>query len=162
MKEHDGFTEGGRCGHCLRIPGECADLGRVPMGLLLRHAEHVHDMKVREKIDTCGIPRAFGPVLMAISKNEGLTQAEIAQKMNFAAATVSVTIQKMFDAGYITRAPDNTDNRQIRISLTDTGREKTEEMRRLFGFLEDELVKTLTEDEKKELRRLLIKITEKV
>lgn len=135
------------------------DLHEAPMGIVLRHAEHTHDMKVREKLDACGIPKAFGPFLMTIARNEGSTQSEIADKMHFTAATVSVTLQKMLDSGYIFKTADDSDSRQVRIFLTDKGREKSQEMRLIFKELEEKLVENLTDEERSELRRLLLKIT---
>ncbi len=135
------------------------DLTEAPMGIILRHAEHTHDMHVRERLDTCGIPKAFGPFLMTIARNEGATQAEIADKMHFTAATVSVTLQKMVDSGYISKTADDSDCRQVRIFLTDKGREKSQEMRSIFKELEEKLVENLSEEERSELRRLLLKIT---
>ena len=142
-----------------RTEPEKRDLNDAPMSIILRHAEHIHDMHVRESLDSNGIPKAFGPFLMTIEKNEGLTQSEIASKMNFSAATVSVTIQKMVDAGYILRASDDSDSRQIRIFLTEKGKEKAREMHSIFRELECKLVEPLTEEERSELRRLLLKIT---
>ena len=135
------------------------DLSEAPMSIILRHAEHTHDMHVREKLDACGVPKAFGPFLMTISRNEGTTQSEIADKMNFTAATVSVTLQKMLDSGYIFKTTDNSDNRQVRIFLTEKGRQMSQEMHSIFKELEDKLVENLTDEEKTELRRLLLKIT---
>ncbi len=135
------------------------DLKDAPMGILLRHAEHTHDIHVRERLDAGGVPKAFGPFLMTIEQNEGVTQAEIAEKMHFAAATVSVTLQKMVDAGYISKISDDSDCRQMRIFLTEKGRDTAQEMHSIFRELEEQLVEPLTDDEKAELRRLLLKIT---
>ena len=135
------------------------DLKDSPMGMLLRHAEHYHDMHVRERLDSCGIPKAFGPFLMTVSKNEGSTQSEIAGNMNFTAATVSVTLQKMVDAGFISKTVDDSDSRQVRIYLTEKGHSKAREMHSIFRELEEKLVEPLSEEERSELRRLLLKIT---
>lgn len=140
---------------------EFPELKDVPLGILLRRVEHYHDMRVRERLDSCGITKALGPFLMTISKNEGATQIEIAGKMHFTAATVSVTIQKLLDCGYITRIQDSTDSRQLRIFLTEEGKKKAGEMHKIFGEIENELVLPLTESEITELRRLLLKIIEK-
>lgn len=137
------------------------NIQEAPLGILLRHAEHSHDMNVRERLDAAGVSRAFGPFLMTISHHEGVTQAEIASGMNFSAATVSVTLQKMTDAGLISKVSDNSDCRQFRIFLTEKGRAKAQEMHSIFRELEEELVSSLTEEEALELRRLLIKISER-
>lgn len=159
MQGNEEFREGEDIGNSGR---SCRrDLKDAPMGILLRHVEHTHDMRVRERLDACGITKSFGPFLMVISKNEGSTQAEIAGRLNFAAATVSVTIQKLLDSGYIIRVPDDSDCRQLRIFLTDKGRTKSEEMHSIFRELEEELVSPLHEEERAELRRLLLKISEK-
>lgn len=148
-----------RTQRCRKPDHEHGDLNEAPMGILLRHAEHSHDTHVRERIDAAGIPKAFGPFLMTVEKNEGSTQAEIAGKMHFTAATVSVTLQKMVDSGYISKVADDSDSRQMRIFLTEKGREKAREMHSIFCELEAKLVETLTEEEIAELRRLLLKIT---
>ena len=159
MPENNGFCK--RTETVSNEKSKHKDLKEAPMGILLKKVEHAHDMKVRERLDACGITKAFGPFLMTISKNEGATQSEIADRLNFTAATVSVTIQKLLDSEYITRVSDDSDCRQLRIYLTDKGRSKSEEMHKIFRELEEELVSPLTVEEREELRRLLLKISEK-
>ena len=83
---------------------------------------------------------------------------ELAEKMFFKPSSVSVTIQKMEDSGYILREPHESDARQFRIFLTESGKALADKIRRTFEQVEKETFETLTPEEITELRRILEKL----
>lgn len=130
----------------------------VPLSHLIRVVFHLFGCDAREKLDKIGIPHSFGPVLTEISRHEGLSQCELAEKMFFKPSSVSVTIQKMEDSGYILREPHESDARQFRIFLTESGKALADKIRRTFEQVEKETFETLTPEEITELRRILEKL----
>ncbi len=130
----------------------------MPLGMMLNMVAHCHDNIIREELDAIGAPKAFGGILMHLSHHEGVKQSEIANKMNFSPPTVSVTVQKLEEGGYIERVPDEKDQRQFRIYLTDKGREMTGKISDTFSKCESVLAKGFTDQESVLIRFLLKKM----
>ncbi|PWM47209.1 MAG: hypothetical protein DBX47_00830 [Clostridiales bacterium] len=130
----------------------------IPISHLIRIVEHSFGHTVRENLEKSGIPRAFGPVLTELSRYEGLSQGELADKMFFKPSSISVTIQKMEEMGYIRREQHENDARQVRIFLTDDGKLLADKIRKTFLQVEKDILDVLTTEELSELRRILEKL----
>ncbi len=130
----------------------------MPLGMMLTMVAHCHDNIIREELDAIGAQKAFGPVLMHISHHNGIRQSELAKNMNFSAPTISVTVQKLVDNGYVSRVSDEEDQRSFCIYLTDKGNEMTEKIRQTFKKCELMLSKDFSADQNETLRALLKKM----
>lgn len=77
-------------------------------------------MRVAEaRLRPLGLGVAYAPVLVALAEDDGLTQAEIAQRTHIEQPTAAALLQRMAKAGLIERSPHPTDGRASRISLND-------------------------------------------
>lgn len=89
---------------------------------------------------------------------KGIRAKEIARQAGINQSSVSESLTKLEDDGYIKRQPDPDDKRATLIFLTELGKARASEVQdeqtALFGHLFD----SLTADEKAELLRLLNKI----
>ena len=132
----------------------------MPIGMLLSHAARTHMDRIRHSLESCGVQKTYGPILKELLINEGMTQIELAGNMRITAPSMSVNLQKMESAGLLTKKSDDTDMRQIRLYLTEKGKEAAEKADKEIALLDDELVNALSDGEQKELKRLLIKILE--
>ena len=61
------------------------------------------------------------PILVFISQNNGCTQKNIADVLNFRAASITDSLKRMEKAGLIIRKQDNKDLRVIRVFITESG-----------------------------------------
>ncbi|MBB1079179.1 MarR family transcriptional regulator [Limosilactobacillus sp. STM2_1] len=90
--------------------------------------------------------------------SEGIRAKAIAEKAGINQSSVSESLSKLEDDGYIKRTVDPTDKRATLIFLTDLGKARASEIKdqqqKMFGHLFD----NLTSSEKEELSRLLDKI----
>ncbi|MBB1070389.1 MarR family transcriptional regulator [Limosilactobacillus sp. RRLNB_1_1] len=90
--------------------------------------------------------------------SEGIRAKKIAEKAGINQSSVSESLSKLEDDGYIKRTVDPTDKRATLIFLTDLGEARANEIKdqqqKMFGHLFD----NLTASEKEELSRLLDKI----
>ncbi|MBD5807510.1 MarR family transcriptional regulator [Lactobacillus sp. 0.1XD8-4] len=90
----------------------------------------------------------------------GIRAKKIAEKAGINQSSVSESLSKLEDDGYIKRTVDPTDKRATLIFLTDLGTARANEIKdqqqKMFGHLFD----NLTASEKEELSRLLDKIIE--
>ncbi len=97
----------------------------TPM-MLINDCSRQFRHRMRKFADDAGVPDGYRALLMhlAYAKARGedtITQYELAKHTHLTPPTVSVTLQKMERDGYITRVPDETDMRQMRVALTDKG-----------------------------------------
>jgi len=130
----------------------------MPIGMLISHIARTHMKKIRCNLENYGIQKTYGPILKELSVAEGMTQKELARNMCITAPSMSVNLQKMENQGLLTRKPDDTDMRQIRLYLTEKGKDIAEKADREIALSEEKLTEALSSGEQQELKRLLIKI----
>ncbi len=139
-------------------PHDCELRDGMPLGMMLTKVAHCNDNVIKEELDAIGAQKAFGGVLMHIAHHDGIMQSDLAKHMNFTAPTISVTVQKLEENGYIVREADVSDQRKFRIRLTEKGIEMTEKIRRTFAKCENVLAKGFSDEELRTIRALLIKM----
>jgi DNA-binding MarR family transcriptional regulator len=106
-------------------------------------------------MDQITLHRSQAMVLCKLFHADGITQSEIAQQLAVQGATVTDMLQRMEEAGMVTRRRDLDDNRLVRVYLTETGREKERFIMEQFLKLESAVFAGFDEDERVLLRRLL-------
>ena len=124
----------------------CGEVGRL-MG-----------RRLREETEKAGMNGSYRPFIHILAERDGLTQLELSKLTHLTAPTVSVTLQKMEQDGLITRTPDPKDMRQVRVRLTDTGRELHHVA---FGIIEEtekNVLMGITPEEQELLLKLLGKM----
>lgn len=96
--------------------------------------------------------------LRMLSVNDGATQRDVARMLHVAPPTVSKMLSTMEKAGLVARRPDAADQRLTRVYLTEAGRALEREMGIAVGGYVNATFATLSEDERRELVRLLRKL----
>jgi len=130
----------------------------LAIGQLLHRVTRTHMERIHGSFERYGIQKTFGPILNVLSISEGMTQIELADAMRITAPSMSVNLQKMEGAGLLIRKTDDDDMRQIRLYLTDEGRETAQQADREITLAEEKLVEALAPDEQQEFKRLLLKM----
>lgn len=97
-------------------------------------------------------------VLSALWDQDGLAPGEIARRLGVATPTIVNTATRMEEAGLVTRRPDPSDARLVRLHLTPRGRSAREPVREARAELEQHATATLTTAERHHLRSALAKI----
>ena len=88
----------------------------------------------------CGLFNGEPPMLFFIAEQDGITQKELAQRMQITPASVTVSVRRMETEGLVQRIPDTKDARVLHLHLTPKGRHLNQEclqvrddlIRRLF------------------------------
>ena len=124
----------------------CGEVGRL-MG-----------RRLREKTEKAGMNDTYRPFIHTLYDRDGLTQLELSKITHLTAPTVSVTLQKMEHNGLIVRKPDPKDMRQVRVSLTDKGRELHHLVFGIIKETEKNVLSGITAEEQEQLIRLLNKM----
>ena len=97
------------------------DRQRSP-GYLINYLARLFAKALYRRIAPLGVTRGQFPVLLYLWEVEGMTQAELAERLAVEQPTMANTLKRMERDGLITRVPDPDDRRQARIHLTRRGR----------------------------------------
>jgi DNA-binding MarR family transcriptional regulator len=86
-------------------------------------------------MERIGLYRGQAILLMILSRHDGITHSEIAEKLRISPAAATKVIKRMEQAGYLQRQADPADERVSRIYLQDPGRALIAEIESVFGKL---------------------------
>lgn len=100
------------------------------------------------------------PVVMALSKNGGLSQRELSEKLTVRPSTMAVMLQRMERAGLVRRIPDQRDQRVSRAFLSEKGQTLLDRMREKMEILDQECLKDFTHEEVALLKQFMNRIRE--
>jgi MarR family transcriptional regulator, organic hydroperoxide resistance regulator len=106
-------------------------------------------------MDQIGMHRAQATLLCRLFDHDGMTQSEIAEQLSVQGATVTNMLQRMEEAGLVTRRRDPEDNRLVRVYLTDTGRRQERAITEQFMKVEEAIFDGLGPQDRTVLRRVL-------
>jgi len=111
-------------------------------------------------MEQIGMHRAPASVLCRLFLQDGLTQSEIAEQLAVQGASVTQLLQRMEEAGWVTRQRDLEDNRLVRVYLTEQGREKERSITQQLMKLQEAIFAGITPRERAFLRQLLKQMQE--
>ena len=125
----------------------------VPTGLVLKKILWAFDRDV-------GIspPKYF--ILHVLAREAGISQGEIGRLYGVDPSRITRLAKQLETEGLIERTRDPEDNRVVRMSLTSEGRRAFEMASERGEVFKDRVRSALSEEEYRELRRLLDKLTE--
>jgi MarR family transcriptional regulator, organic hydroperoxide resistance regulator len=101
-------------------------------------------------------------VLCKLFHQDGITQSEIGQQLSIQGATVTDMLQRMEEAGLVSRSRDPEDNRLVRVHLTEAGHEKERFIMQQFLKLESVVFAGFNENERILLRQSITRALENI
>ena len=107
----------------------------------------VYNARLRAECIKIGVHSSYRQIISYLAKEDGVPQLELVRLTNFKAPTISITLQKMENEGYVLRKPDLFDQRCVRVYLTDKGREFNNKMDKKVREIEAEIAANLTVEE---------------
>ena len=136
----------------------CRSTKPETLDALLAQICHLHYSRSRQLFDEIGLYRGQPPVLDALWEQEGLTQTELAERLQITQATVTKMLQRMEKTGFVLRKPDPEDLRVSRVYMTEMGRGAWGRVQAIWQKADDETFAGLTPEERMLLRRLFLDI----
>ncbi|MGN0351725.1 MAG: MarR family winged helix-turn-helix transcriptional regulator [Roseburia sp.] len=97
-------------------------------------------------------------VLILLKESEGMTQAQLTERLGIRQGSASEVIRKLDQAGFIRRTKNKSDKRTVDIHLTEEGQEAAESAVQQRKQRHKEMFACLTEQEKEELLHLTEKL----
>lgn len=97
-------------------------------------------------------------LLSTLDAHGPLSVGELAARLGVEQPTVTRTLGRIDDRGWVVRTPDPDDGRRVLLSLTDAGRDVLARAGEAWTRLEAETTATLTREEAALLRDLLVRV----
>lgn len=140
-------------------PCRCCDDMLTPPMLIGRIARmHMNLMRNTEPAGSIMTQNSCRVLVRALAHESGISQLELARRTGLKPPTVSVALGKMELGGYIRREASETDGREVRVYLTDAGRELEASTLARLRDADAIAMRDVTPEEAEELRRILLKI----
>lgn len=108
----------------------------IPVRYLFAQLHYLRGKRSRQILQQTGLSAGQPKILDFLGFHEGETQRALAAGCGVEPATMSAQLDGLEKAGYIERCADVTNRRVIKINLTETGREKVQQIRGIVEALE--------------------------
>lgn len=111
--------------------GDEAETGDIPAGMLALDAQlcfavysaaHALNRAYKPLLEPYGLTYPQYIALMTLWEEDGRTVKALGETLGLDSGTLSPLLKRLEAAGYIHRARDRSDERQVRVTLTDKGR----------------------------------------
>lgn len=106
------------------------DKGCMSNPIFLAHVIDKISNERKEMVDDDVLTAGQRNLIMMAGWHEGSTQLELSRLTHLKPPTVCIAMQKMEQLGYVRREEDREDMRQIRIFLTEKGKQRNERITR--------------------------------
>ena len=106
-----------------------------------------------------GFNRGDCVLLMCLAHYEELTAQDVVAMSRRPRNSISRSVHRMLEEGYLSRSPHAEDKRQVWLRITDKGRQLHQELIRNFIELEQGFFGVLSEEEHTNLDKILTKLS---
>jgi len=134
------------------------DSGNLTLGHLLAQVCRLFGSRRRTKLESIGLHHAQGLILFQLWQEEGISQRVLARALYITPPTATNTLKRMERDGWIKRRREASDQRVVRVYLTEKAKRLRREARASFRELDGEMTSLLTEQECETLREALLKV----
>ncbi len=129
-----------------------------PIGQILTLAARRHRIRTAAMLSDIGLFPGQDKVLEALQGVDGLTMSEIAATLDVRPPTASKMVARMAAQDLLERKGREGDARMVMVSITEVGRGRLDDLRRIAKRVEREALDGLDDKDIRRLRRLLKKL----
>ena len=137
-----------------------SDLSNVPALGLLGIVLHRVMKRAKSKYEEFDLNRSQASILFTLHQRSSMSQKELAESLNMTPPSITSAIRKMEQEGYIRRRQDESDQRVMRLALTEKGAACVENVKRVADEMHELIFQGMSPEEIMLFRRLLIQINE--
>ena len=132
-------------------------LQRLPSWLLSASAL-VGDRLVNEALATEGVRKYHFRVLVALSDDGPLSQADLGRRLSIDRSDMAAVVAELEQRGLVARARDDRDRRRNVVTVTAVGEDALARMDTAIAAAQDELLAPLAAPERQQLTELLTRL----
>ncbi|WFB35843.1 MarR family transcriptional regulator [Kiritimatiellota bacterium B12222] len=128
------------------------------LGSIFTDTSRLHHRYHHRIFESFNLHRGQSRLFDKLEQSDGISQRELAQRMNIAPATLTRMVQNMEKNGYVSRQTDPQDQRITRIHLTAKGIETRKRIRKKMRAVDRKIFKHFSQAEKEHLEEMLMRI----
>ena len=102
--------------------------------------------------------RSQAAILFTLHRRKSISQKELARELNMTAPSITSAIQKMEREGYITREPDKSDQRVMRLTLAERGKSCIQSVKDVGKRMDEIILGVMSLEEQLLFRRLMLQV----
>lgn len=121
-------------------------------------AAKAHRNHAREKLSERGLHIGQEILLFQLWEDDGLSQSELADRLNVEPPAVNKMVKRMESDGLIERRSDPDDSRVSRVFLTEEGRSLQEPVEEIWQRIEAQTFDGISTEERLLFRRILVDV----
>jgi len=118
----------------------------IPLGALISLLHRYHFVALNTRLKPLGLTAGQFPILLFLSKREGIPQETLARHFHFDKATIARAVRRLEDDGFLCRKADPGNRRAYGLFLTEKGRQILPDILRTDSRWEEELLAVLPEN----------------
>ena len=115
-----------------------------PVSLAVFGLARAHRNRAAQLLRALGLHPGQELLLMQLLDRDGQTQSELLESVGLDHSTLSKSLRRMQEAGFLTREPTPEDRRVLRVTLTESGRAMREPLAAMWAALEADTTRHLT------------------
>ncbi len=127
----------------------------LPLGALISLIKRNHIVALNTRLKPLGLSAAQVPILLYLSRKEGVSQETIARFFHLDKATIARGVQRLEEDAFVCRRVDPDNRRAYGLFLTEKGKGIIAAILEIEAAWEEELLAVLTEPEREDALRLL-------
>ncbi|MCI5074765.1 MarR family transcriptional regulator [Oricola sp.] len=124
----------------------------------LQNAARIGRTHMAKLLQATGLYAGQESVMELLSAQDGQTLGQLATALGVKPPTVTKTVTRLAEQGFLERRPSETDARQIHVWLTEDGRAVLEQMQKAVRDAEMRALDGVKKKERKQLAKILAKI----
>lgn len=142
------------------MPSRAAKPPTDEVGFLLSQLGHRAATLFAELLAPLDLTPPLAGIVRMVARQPGMSQQELAQRLNLLPSRVVAFVDDLETRGYITRQRNDTDRRLYALRLTDTGQNLMTKLGSVAREHDRQLTKGLNTDQRSQLRSLLAHLAE--
>lgn len=130
----------------------------ISLGRLLANLCRLQATRVDQLMEQIGLYRGQGMLLVILSRQDGLTHTEIAERLQISPSAATKVIKRLEMLNYLQRQPDPSDERISRVYLKPEGKAVIDQIHTAFQQINVVMSAGISTQEQQELRNLIGRI----
>ena len=138
--------------------GEVIRVANNDLAAVLASIRHLQHRYLYPFLTKLGVSAGQPAVLHTLEEVPGVSQSELARRINVRPPTATRMVERMVNSGMIERVQDRQDRRSSRLFLTNTGLDVARRLGEVHETEHDDVYSVLSDDEQEHLVSLLERI----
>ena len=136
------------------------DLRDIPDLGLMGIVMHRVMKRAKSKYEEFDLNRSQASILFTLHQRSSMSQKDLAESLNMTPPSITSAIRKMEKDGYISRKQDESDQRVMRLALTEKGESCIQNVKKVAEDMRELIFRGMSPEEIMLFRRLLIQIND--